>query len=284
MAGFFAGKMMRSRMTPVVAEDRPQPFLHPGFQGNLYRLEEQVLDVSSLIRVLTDQFGDHCYRLEGGQFSFEKGADGCHLINIPEYDLAIEADRVILAAGKGNDDLLKKLGRSNPAMQLRPLHMVIARGNLPSMYAHCLGSGTTPRITITSLRISGGDTAWYMGGELAESGVSRSPKQQITVAKQELAEVLPWVDLAGVEWLSLRVDRAEPKTAGGLRPESFFLDSDDGVFTVWPTKLAFAPRLGQEVIAILEKDGITPGQAGLDNLDKLPKLELAEPPWEVTLR
>lgn len=281
IAGFFAGKVMRSRMNQVGLDDRPSIFQHPDFHGNLYRLEEQVLDVSSLIRTLADQLKDYCYRLQDDQFRFEPGGDGVHLITIPGSDLTIETDSLILAAGKGNADLLQKIGRDRPAMQLRPLHMAIAKGDLPNIHAHCLGSGSTPRITITSAPMTDGRTAWYLGGQIAESGVNRSPEQQIAAAKQELAEVLPWIDMSNIEWSSFRVDRAEPKTAGGIRPESYFLDSDGGVVTVWPTKLAFAPRLAQEIVATLEKDGVTSRQADLQGLEKLPKPDLALPPWEV---
>jgi glycerol-3-phosphate dehydrogenase len=281
MAGFFAGKMMRSRMRQVEADDRPHPFRHSAFQGNLYRLEEQVLDVSSLIETLADQMGDYCFKLGDNQLRFKTAADGSCLITIPSSDLVIEATTVILAAGKGNADLLHLLGRDHPAMQLRPLHMVIAKGDLPNMYAHCLGSSSTPRITITSSPLADGGTAWYLGGQIAESGVSRSPEQQIAVAKQELAEVLPWIDMQNVEWSSVQVDRAEPQTAGGLRPESCFIDSNDGVITVWPTKLAFAPRLAQEVVTTLKRDGVAPQLADLQGLNKLPKPALALPPWEV---
>ena len=40
LTGFFAGKMMRSRMEPVTSPVMPVPFDNPGFRGNLYRLQE----------------------------------------------------------------------------------------------------------------------------------------------------------------------------------------------------------------------------------------------------
>lgn len=282
MAGFFAGKAMRSRMTQVEADDRPEPFSHPEFMGTLYRLEEQVLDVASLTRELADQLSEYCYLLGNDQFQFEQTASGGHLVNIPDLDLTIEIDHLILTAGKGNAGLLQKLGRDHPVMQLRPLHMAIAMGDLPSMHAHCLGSGTTPRITVTSAPMADGRTAWYLGGQIAESGVERSSKQQIATAKHELTELLPWIDVTDMEWSSLHIDRAEPKTAGGLRPESCFLDSGDGVITAWPTKLAFAPRLAQEMVAQLEKEGVVPQQGDLEGLDGLQRPSLALPPWEVS--
>ena len=281
MAGFFAGRMMRSRMQQVAGDDRPQLFRNREFHGSLYRLEEQVLDVPSLVKSLVSQYGEHCYRLGNGQLKYDRDENGAHCISITDHNVAVRVSRLLLAAGKGNASLLGMIGQDRPAMQLRPLHMVIAKGNLPSVYAHCLGSSSTPRITITSAPMLDGRTAWYLGGQIAESGVDLSCEQQIEAAKQELSEVLPWVDVEDADWSSLRVDRAEPKTTGGLRPDSCFLDSENGVLTVWPTKLAFAPRLAQEVLATLEKEGVTPQHSDIQGLDRLPKPDLAIPPWEV---
>jgi glycerol-3-phosphate dehydrogenase len=280
MAGFFAGKAMRSRMTQVEAADRPEPFQHPDFGGSLYRLEEQVLDVASLVAELVRQQGEYCYQIDGNEVEFETQADGTSLIRIPRHGVELRSKRLILAAGKGNAALLKMLGRDHPAMQLRPLHMVVIKGDLPPLFAHCLGSGTTPRITITSCPTSDGHMAWYLGGQVAESGVERTPEQQIALVRKELAEVLPWVDVSADDWSTLRIDRAEPKTAGGMRPEGYYLNSDSGVITAWPTKLAFAPRLAQEIQLALEQDGVEPGPGSLAGLDVLPRPSLALSPWE----
>ena len=40
--------------------------------------------------------------------------------------------------------------RYAPAMQQRPLHMLMVRGRLPRLYAHCLGASANPRLTVTS--------------------------------------------------------------------------------------------------------------------------------------
>lgn len=279
MAGFFAGKAMRSRMTQIELKDRPQPFDHPDFDGSLYRLEEQVLDVVSLVSELVHQFGEYCYQIED-EVELLTQTDGTNLILIPRHGVELHAKRLILTAGKGNAGLLKKLGRDQPAMQLRPLHMAVVKGNLPPIYAHCLGSGTTPRITVTSSPIPDGRTAWYLGGQIAESGVDRSSGQQIDATKRELADVLPWIDISDTEWSTLRVDRAEPKSAGGMRPDSYYLNSDSGVITAWPTKLAFAPRLAQELLDTLEQEGIEPEPDLSAGLDLLPRPSVASPPWE----
>jgi hypothetical protein len=99
-------------------------------------------------------------------------------------------------------------------MQTRPLHMVMAKGpNLKPLYAHCLGGGPKPRITVTTHPAADGQWVWYLGGDLAEAdGVAREPAAQIAAAQKEIASLLPWVDQSQVRWATLRVDRAEPCT------------------------------------------------------------------------
>jgi glycerol-3-phosphate dehydrogenase len=281
MTGFFASKAMRSRMTQVEAADLPEPFRHPGFNGSLYRLEEQVLDVASLVTELVRQLGEHCYQVDEADLQFQSQKGDSHLVRMPGAGIDLEVNRLLLAAGRGNAGLLQRLGRETPAMQLRPLHMVVVKGELPPLFAHCLGSGTTPRITVTSCPTADGSMAWYLGGQLAEGGNDRTPEQQIGQAQRELTELLPYLDLSGAEWSSLRIDRAEPKTAGGARPDGCFLHSEAGVITAWPTKLAFAPRLAQQVLQQLQQEGVAPRPETVAGLEPLPHPPLATTPWEM---
>jgi glycerol-3-phosphate dehydrogenase len=281
VAGFFASKAMRSRMTPVPGSDRPPIFQADAFNGGLYRLEEPVLDSSSLVSTLVEQYGEHCYRIRGESIKFAAGAAGAPSSLIIDGEIELRVQQIILAAGAGNEGLLAQLGRSGPEMQRRPLHMVMARGSLPELYTHCLGSGTTPRITVTSYPApERGETVWYMGGQLAESGVQRGEPEQIAAAQQELRQLLPWVDFSAVRWAALRVDRAEHKSPGGRRPDSCYVQSEGGVITVWPTKLAFAPRLAQEVLSLIGKEVVNPLENGTVALDGLERPALARYPWE----
>jgi hypothetical protein len=278
ITGFFASKVMRSRMVAVQGADRPQPFQHPSFQGNLYKLEEPVLDVASLTAELVRQNGECCYQISPEGMQLE--SDGDETIITLDEGTELRVRQLVLAAGFGNGPLLEQLGRSSPEMQLRPLHMVLAWGDIPSLYAHCIGSGTTPRITVTSYPLADERTVWNIGGQLAESGVERSEAEQIAEAQHELQQLLPWLDYSSVSWATLRVDRAEPKVAGGGRPDSCFVQSDHGVITAWPTKLAFAPRVADKVIAALQAAGIDPGEGGRVELHGLQRPPQARMPWE----
>jgi glycerol-3-phosphate dehydrogenase len=281
VAGFFASKAMRSRMTPVRDGERPPIFQSGAFSGRLYRLEEPVVDTASLIAALEEQYGEHCYRIAGESIGLTPGEAGALSTLVIDGEIELQVQRLILAAGAGNERLLARLGRPGPGMQRRPLHMVMARGGLPDLYAHCLGSGTTPRITITSYPAPEQDeTVWYIGGQLAESGVRRGEPEQIAAAQQELRELLPWVDLSAVQWAALRVDRAEHKSPGGRRPDSCYVQSEGGIITVWPTKLAFAPRLAQELLSLIGKEGVNPLDVEAAPLHVLERPPLVRYPWE----
>ena len=184
----------------------------------------------------------------------------------------------MFTAGNGNEQLLRIWQRKQPEMQRRPLHMLMVKGRLPLLYAHCLGASANPRLTITSYPCSDGETVWYLGGQVAEQGVSRNREEQIAAGKAELAALLPWVDVEHWRWANLRVDRAEPLMPGNRRPEDCYLHREGAVMTAWPTKLAFAPRLADKVLQQLPPpSGIEPDQFQTDGLLRP---AIGVPPWE----
>ena len=279
VTGFFASHAMRSRVIALPREERPELLRHPRFNGHVYRLDEPVLDVSDLVAELVRQHQDACLRVDPELgLRFLTGTPP--LLELRDADagsLQLRARRLVLATGAGNERLLGSLGRAKPAMQRRPLHMLMLRGELPPMYAHCLGAGVNPRVTITSHPGPVGERIWYLGGQIAESGVERPGPKQTDAGRDELAAVLPWLDLSGVRWAGFRVDRAEPRQAGGRRPDRPFLETRDGVTVAWPTKLAFAPALAEELVRQLARAGIRPsGGVSLE----WPRPPLAVPPWE----
>ena len=277
ITGFFAGKMMRSRMEPVGSSSIPEPFDHPDFRGNLYRLQEPVLDVHSLVEALVGYVGDHCRRVQPRQLKVDDRDSGVFSVTSEKADLEVRAGNLLFSAGSGNARLLELWQRDRPAMQQRPLHMLMLKGDLPQVYAHCLGASANPRLTITSYLDVDGKTIWYLGGQVAEQGVGREPEEQIARGKAELAELLPWIDFTSCQWSTLPVNRAEPLMPGNKRPDDCFLQQEGRVLTAWPTKLAFAPRLADKVLQALP----APSGKKLDHdmLQGLPFPAIGEPPW-----
>ncbi|MEE4961056.1 FAD-dependent oxidoreductase [Pseudomonas alliivorans] len=279
LTSFFASKAVRGRVDQVKGEQLPPALQHPKFKGKVYRLAELVVDVPSLINRLAELAGDS---LLAGQ-QIEPLYEGDELIGLRVDGREIHAQRIVLSAGGGNADLLKAVGISQPQMQRRPLHMVLVKGpTLKPLYAHCLGGGTKPRITVTTHPAADGQRVWYLGGDLAEAdGVAREPEAQIAVARKELEALLPWVDLSQAQWATLRVDRAEPAQSGLVRPDNAFLDSQQRLMVGWPTKLALAPDFADRVLSVLSREGIHPTpQPALLNVPKPP---IAVPVWDQLL-
>ncbi|WP_040259646.1 NAD(P)/FAD-dependent oxidoreductase [Pseudomonas massiliensis] len=275
LTSFFASKAVRGRVDTVKGDQLPPALQNPAFRGKVYRLAELVVDVPSLVARLAELAAGS---LLAGECLQPLREDG-RLVGLRVDGRDIRAQRIVLSAGAGNEALLSELGVAQPAMQRRPLHMVLVKGAaLKPLYAHCLGGGPKPRLTVTTHPGSDGQWVWYLGGELAEAdGVARSEAQQIEAAQRELGQLLPWLDQRGLHWSTLRVDRAEPAQSGLVRPDNAFLATDAPLLVGWPTKLALAPDFTDRVIAALERDGVRPGPA--EPLPALPAPPLGVPAW-----
>jgi glycerol-3-phosphate dehydrogenase len=279
LASFFASKAVRGRVDQVKGEQLPPALQHPKFKGKVYRLAELVLDVPSLIARLAELAGDS---LLAGQ-SIAALHDNGELAGLLVDGREVRAQRIVLSAGAGNAELLASLDIQQPAQQLRPLHMVLAKGPaLKPLYAHCLGGGPKPRVTVTTHPAADGQWVWYLGGDLAEAeGVARDEAGQIRAAQKELADLLPWLDQSASQWATLRVNRAEPAQSGLLRPDNAFLAEQGRLLVGWPTKLALSPDFADRVLAALKRDNILPGQHA--PLPELPRPPLARAPWDELL-
>jgi hypothetical protein len=104
-----------------------------------------------------------------------------------------------------------------------------------------------------------------------------SMEELVKHAARELLECVPGLKLDGVEVSTYRIDRAEAATGTGQRPEDVHILREGKVMTVFPTKLALAPRLAARVLEELNV------QRSTSNV-QLPKndadVPVAQPPWE----
>ncbi|MBD1549855.1 FAD-dependent oxidoreductase [Pseudomonas typographi] len=279
LSSFFASKAVRGRVDAVKGEQLPPALQHSRFKGKVYRLAELVVDVPSLVARLAELAGPSL--LAGQQLA--PLYEGQRLAGLVVDGRPIRAQRVVLSAGAGSAALLAALGVVEPAMQRRPLHMVMAKGAaLKPLYAHCLGGGPKPRLTVTTHPAADGQWVWYLGGDIAEAdGVAREPAAQIAAAQREVGQLLPWLDIHALHWATLRVDRAEPAQSGLVRPDNAFLAEQGTLLVGWPTKLALAPDFADRVFASLERGAITPQQH--PPLPEWRRPALGQTPWEQLL-
>ncbi|UTW05535.1 FAD-dependent oxidoreductase (plasmid) [Amphritea atlantica] len=280
MTTFFASKALKGRVETISPDQRPRVFNHPSFRGNLYRLNEIVLDVPSVIEALAKPHLQRIIKVTADQLQLVTKEGEIQGVQLPE--LRIEAQRYITTAGEGTEALLQQLNIKQPQMQRRPLHMVMVRhdSDLPT-FAHCISSGSKPVVTITTHPASNGEQVWYLGGDLAETGVSLSQQQQIEKAQKLITELLPWVELKNARWACFHINRAEPKQSSLTRPDAAFAQAAGNCIISWPTKLALAPDLADQILTILDEQNIVPeNSADTVITDQLPRPEIAEPLWE----
>lgn len=288
LTAFLGSKAVRGRTQRLSRHQLPAVFSDARFKGTVYRLNDLVLDVHSLINSLYQKQTDWIFKLDPSDAGgFTLNQDGSLAGIVAEDGASIQAKLYIFAAGQGNEKLLNSCGLNAPRMQRRPLHQVLVRHGYPHpIYAHCidLKSGSRPRLTITSHRFSQDFSVWNIGGELAESGVHRDEEEQIAYAKSELAATLPWINLTDAQWKTVRVDRAEPAQSEQSRPDSHYVKSILNILIVWPVKLTLTPSLAEEVEAIIAAQKIEPNSERQRSEEMtvvpLPKSSPVMPLWQ----
>lgn len=293
LTSFVGTKIGRGRVEDVKKTERPEVFANDTFDGKLYRLVDLVLDVPSLVQALADNYKDRIFAIDWEHSQFQQASDGSIqqlVVGNEKNSLSISAQRFVLTAGEGNEQLLSTLNASKPLMQRRPLRQVMVKHRLPyHLYAHCMGSNPTPRLTISSHPAQDGSTIWYLGGDLATSGVALSDQQVIKKAQSELKDLFPWLDFSDAQWSTLYVERAEPKQKGLIKPDKAFVRNAAGCANVivgWPTKLTLAPAMADDVCALLKEQAIEASSNSNthDKLDdcfsRLDKPVVGTPYWE----
>lgn len=275
ISGFFASKVMRARTQSLAKTERPTLFSHPEFKGQIYQLDEPVFDTLSVVRALAEPHRQAILEVAADSVQCQNNSISVADKSGKRFQLTYK--KLVLMAGQGNQALLNQLNMKQPAMQLRPLKMVMLRGGLTdTAYAHCLGASVNPRVTITSHRDEHNNIVWYLGGQLAEDGVQRDDAAQLLAAKSELSQLIPWLQLKHSEWGILNINRAEVRKSDGSRPDTFFVAEQNNVLTAWPTKLALAPLLAARVVDMISGSITTTENT---NLPEWQQPEYARFPW-----
>lgn len=289
------------RVAPQTLPPEAWPPLLAGVPGGVLKLDEQVLGCGGLVSVLADRNAGRLIRGDVSGFRAETRDTIQVEVRLDDHrTLTLHTGHLVLAAGGGNA-ALRQMAGLEPGMQRRPLHMSMVRGPadhpLPVLNGHCV-DGKKTRVTITTDHDLEGRPVWTVGGQVSEEGVERDEARQDEVVRRELEHVLPGLRpggvcaglLASAEFGSWRVDRAEPQTRGGLRPEDAWARAEGGAWggrliTAWPTKLALAPRLAEQVVAMVgpsaTPDQQAAAQATSAAIESVPAPEVAPHFWDV---
>ncbi|MBQ0754521.1 MAG: FAD-dependent oxidoreductase [Gammaproteobacteria bacterium] len=277
---FFASKMLRGRIEKLPFNDYPPALKSERFKGNVYRMDDLVIDTPSLLRALIAPVAEQILRFDANQDAIEWNENG--IAAIRTGGTRIEPSVSILAAGAGNAALLDAahthgLARGINA-QIRPLHMLVVKHTLDfPFYAHCIGASNKPRLTVTTHSLADGSHVWYLGGDIAERGVDMSEAALIAAGKKELSQLFPWIDFSQAEFAGVRIDRAEPAQNALAKPDNAFAQRDKNLIVSWPTKLTLAPDLGDRVTALLADLEPSHNEITLD--PELQRAALGTPAW-----
>ncbi|MEX2215315.1 MAG: FAD-dependent oxidoreductase [Phycisphaeraceae bacterium] len=282
LAMLAASWVLKVKPMPLPRQDWPAALKN--MRGSVSRMDEQIIVPRAFIADLAQQ---HHHRLlhigSPRRYDIVRDAKG----NVPQVvihddtrgdSIAFAPKHIVLTAGKGNAALRAACGLGTNAMQVRPVHMIMARGPLPLFNGHCIDANKA-RVTITSDTDTQGRCLWQVGGQISEDGVSMSQSDLIDNAQRELRDVLPAVDFTGVEWATFRADKAEGTTAGGARPSDAVILHEGNIITCWPTKLVLAPVAASRILHKLPAPSASPIDPA--RLRDWPKPEVAMPPWEI---
>ena len=133
----------------------------------------------------------------------------------------------------------------------------------------------------------GEERVWQVGGELAERFAERGDEEELTrELRRDLSRFLPGLDFSGVFMADYTAVRAEARSRDQRRPSGVQVKSvGPRALVAWPTKMALAPILADEVAAELSRELGPPGRDDESSLrggpvDAWPRPGLALYPWE----
>lgn len=279
MGGFLSlltKRTMIGNAKDLPQSDWPEPIKQSGFNGRVVYMDEPVLNVPSVMKALCEPYQDGVRHYN--ECEFIKSASGdIEKIIIDGHEVIV--DQCIFTAASGNIEFAKRNGHdAGIETQHRPLLMGMMKNAPYPLFGHCVSASFRPAASITSHRADDGSWVWYMGAAVAEFTKEEDPNTVYDLARKAIHEYLPNVDLSEVEWSVYPVDRVESKTTTGWIPDTPTIHSVGNAHYCWPTKLTFAPILGD---LMGDKISGKPSQEKTD-WDFLKKAEYKPAPWDDT--
>ncbi|MDG1838585.1 MAG: FAD-dependent oxidoreductase [Phycisphaerales bacterium] len=259
---------LRTKPTPWPVDSLPEALA--GVRTKILQIAEPVLEPMSLLSVLGSM---HHNRVLLGDISSITPTDECINVELTG-GLRIRAGKLILTAGAGNASLRSMADLPADREQTRPLQMILARGPLPVLNGHCIRS-TQPWLTITTVAGDSETRVWQIGGQVAERGAEMTSAATIQAAVQNVRAAMPNLSLEGTEWSTYLAPRSEYATGQGGRPDRHGLIEDDRIITAWPTKLALAPLLADDIA-----HRISANSGSLEVPADMARPTTATPPWQ----
>jgi len=266
-----ASYLIKAKTRKLTAQEIPAALSKSN--APIYELPEKVLDVASLVDVLSASH--HKTIFIGSVDSLSR--DGTLVVSGKK----IIAELVICVAGLGNERFLSLLEAGTKTSQRRPLRQLMVRTLPFPLYGHGITTSYKPRVTITSHPLPFGGYVWYLGGAIADT-LSLSNDKAISFAKQEMNQIFPYYDWADMEWATWYGYRAEPYCKDGQLPDGPVIHEYGNVLVAWPTKLTLIPLLGDKILNLLKHKRIMPTYKPADSHhhSAATDLPIILPPWD----
>ncbi len=267
-------KILGDSVHELPQEKWPDEIKKLGFKGSVIFMNEIVLDMPSIIRSLAQPYKNSIRKI-----SMEEGNDPLTFLK----NHNIEAKKIIFTSATNNHPLATKNNQGKGLeTQTRPLLMGMIKNAPYPLYAHCIGKTDKPVITITTHKDKDGDLIWYLGALVAERKKEADPNKVYDAAIKAFKHYLPNIDISKMQWSTLPVDRSEGKSkTDGWMPDTPTIHHADGIIYCWPTKMTFAPMLGDMIISELKNDNIEPSKQETD-WSFLPEVKYTKTPWDNT--
>lgn len=279
IAAFIASKNLNTKVKAITDQDKWPEIFRKNRQavGKLYRMDEAVIDMKSLISVLGNSFSGAIYQADIKNIFFESGQIKYVTLYDVRHTIKLKASYYIFATGINNENIIKSLGITGKKTQRRPLKQVMIRDLPYKLYAHCIGLSPKPQITITAHPQGNGKYIWYCGGLVAEKGKDMTDEKTIDFTYNKLKRLFPNIDWSTFKWSTFYIDRAEPYIKGKSLPGSPEILTFGNTAITWPIKMTLAPALANKVLEWVNDHKIIRVKK-----EKLPfsKTKIGYFPWE----
>jgi glycine/D-amino acid oxidase-like deaminating enzyme len=275
IAALAAPWFVRGTMKKLDHEEEWPPVLR-GRAAAVYRLEEKVIDVRSLLETFAKLLSGGLYR------GAASGSPEAVTLSGPGGPVRLSAARIVFCSGPGNEEAARWAGLEGRASQRRALTQILVRPVRETLFGHCMKlDRDETRVTVTSHPLGDGGSVWYLGGGVAEETAAMGEEEAIRHACREMRTVLPGLPWPEFEWAAFKIDRAEPDHGGG-RPTEPEFRAKGNTCLAWPVKMTLAPALAAKIVEWIESSGLKPsgGEISLP----LPRAGVGRFPWERDVR
>ena len=161
VTSFFASKAMNSRVDGLKKDSWPKVFQdHPKFKGKIYELDEVVLDIPSVSKVISEPFADRIIKIDQLKYNFDQEELTSINFTQGEKEFSVSAKKYLFTAGLGNEEIADRLWPEQKMTQRRPLKQVLVKDIDYTLYGHCITVDPRPRVTVSAHPQDNGKFTW----------------------------------------------------------------------------------------------------------------------------